>query len=104
MNINTWKEFFFQVQVPTVLHNVPFMYYMVNSFCLPHSLKVTKPNLLYNEDREPWLLVTRGIHLKRSMLVPRAGKANLIDTCHQGHAEGSSTLCTGNDEEGGKVE
>lgn len=77
---------------------------MVNSFYLPHSFKVAKSNLLYNEDREAWLLVFRGIHLKRYMLVPGAGEANLIDMCHQGQAEGSSTVCTGNDEEGGRVE
>lgn len=56
----------------------------------------------FSEDREPWLLVFRDSHLKRDILVLGVGEANLIDMCQQGQAEGNSTVCTGNAEEGGE--
>ena len=37
----------------------------------------------------------RGIHLKRFMLVPGTGEANLLEMSKQGHAEGNLMICTG---------
>ena len=93
------KTVFIQVQVPTVLSQCTVHVCMVNSFFPLHLLKIIRSSLLYNADREAWLLMFRGIHLKKCVLVQGPGEVNLIDMCHQGQGEGSPRVCVEDDEE-----